>query len=393
MITRVAGKQVAAASSIGYCTNVHAGHGLAGMRESLEKYAVQVREKFAPTQMMGVGLWMSAPVAQQLRETDGVAEFRTWLRENGLKPYTVNGFPYGDFHQPVVKHEVYKPTWWDRERLDYTCLLADILDELLEPGEYGSISTLPLGWPTPEVGDEQLQIAGEHLRTVARHLAGIEQRTGRLMSVCIEPEPGCLLDEATDMVEFFQTYLLGSADDDLVRRHLRICHDVCHSAVMFEPQREAFRLYRDAGIEVGKMQVSSAVILDFDRLAGGEREAALEQLAAFHEPRYLHQTTVMREGKRVLYTDLAEAIAAERHNLTGCWRTHFHVPIFLPCFGYLSTSQSDIREALTAAREMSTCEHFEVETYAWGVLPDELRRGALADGIADELRWLAANRG
>lgn len=387
MITR----RASTAASIGYCTNVHAGRGLSGMRESLEKYAVRVREKYSPDQPMGVGLWMSASVAEQLRDTQGVPQFRSWLREQGLQPYTVNGFPYGDFHQPVVKHEVYKPTWWDRERLDYTCLLADILDELLEPGVYGSISTLPLGWPTPEPSADEMDRAGEYLRTLARHLAGIEQRNGRVMSVCIEPEPGCLLDEATDMVEFFETYLLGSADDDLVRRHLRICHDVCHSAVMFEPQREAFERYRNAGIEVGKIQVSSAVVLDFDKLAGGERQAAADQLATFHEPRYLHQTTVMRDGKRTLYTDLSDAIAAEGDNLTGAWRTHFHVPIFLPRFGLLSTSQADIRAALAASRELSTCEHFEVETYAWGVLPEELRRGELADGIADELRWLAAN--
>ena len=32
--------------------------------------------------------------------------------------------------------------------------------------------------------------------------------------------------------------------------------------------------------------------------------------------------------------------------------------------------------------------HWEVETYAWGVLPDKMKQGTLADGIADELRWL-----
>ena len=32
-------------------------------------------------------------------------------------PFTFNGFPYGDFHQSVVKHRVYEPTWADAERL------------------------------------------------------------------------------------------------------------------------------------------------------------------------------------------------------------------------------------------------------------------------------------
>jgi hypothetical protein len=37
--------------------------------------------------------------------------------------------------------------------------------------------------------------------------------------------------------------------------------------------------------------------------------------------------------------------------------------------------------------------HFEVETYAWGVLPEALRKRRLADGIADELRWLESALG
>ena len=33
--------------------------------------------------------------------------------------------------------------------------------------------------------------------------------------------------------------------------------------------------------------------------------------------------------------------------------------------------------------------HFEVETYAWSVLPDSLQVGQLSDGIANEMRWFA----
>jgi hypothetical protein len=32
--------------------------------------------------------------------------------------------------------------------------------------------------------------------------------------------------------------------------------------------------------------------------------------------------------------------------------------------------------------------HLEAETYAWGVLPVELRQPDLAAGIAEELLWL-----
>ena len=43
---------------------------------------------------------------------------------------------------------------------------------------------------------------------------------------------------------------------------------------------------------------------------------------------------------------------------------------------------------MIALRDTTDCRHFEVETYAWDVLPPELRRTDLATGIADELRFV-----
>ena len=42
---------------------------------------------------------------------------------------------------------------------------------------------------------------------------------------------------------------------------------------------------------------------------------------------------------------------------------------------------------LKAAKKHTNCQHFEVETYAWGVLPPELKQPDLAVGIAEELKW------
>jgi hypothetical protein len=56
-------------------------------------------------------------------------------------------------------------------------------------------------------------------------------------------------------------------------------------------------------------------------------------------------------------------------------------------FGRLLSTQEQIAECLAAVRRHSACRHFEVETYAWGVLPPELREPDLATGIAKELAW------
>jgi hypothetical protein len=221
----------------------------------------------------------------------------------------------------------------------------------------------------------------------------LEERTGRLIYLCLEPEPGCVFSFADDAVHFFQWQLLDRDDDEIVRRHLRICHDVCHAAVMFEDQAEVLLKYRDAGIKVGKVQVSAALRMDLDQFehpAGEARSAAIGQLAGFAEDRYLHQTVVRAGGEEVFYEDLNLALDAQSADPRGEWRVHFHVPIYLQEFGRLRSTQEQIGQCLDAMRKYCPCQHFEVETYAWGVLPSELKQPELAAGIAQELKWFAA---
>jgi hypothetical protein len=377
------------ATNFGYCTNVHANASLEKTRANLEKHALGVKRRISPNSPMGIGLWLSANAAWELVSSGQVAPFGEWLREIGLVPFTMNGFPHGDFHEPVVKHRVYRPTWYERARLEYTLQLAEILHQLLPPGVEGSISTLPIAWPA-KLGEpldpKLLKASADFLRRAAAALADLEARTGRLIHVCIEPEPGCVLDTADDLVSYFQDYLLGGEDERLIRRHLRICHDICHSAVMFEDQQAAILQYQAAGIEIGKVQVSSAVGIDFDAMAASERPSALELLRTkFVEPRYLHQTSVRTKGQTTLYEDLPLAIANAKPE--GQWRTHFHVPIYWEGSGPFQTFRDQIQPCIEAVLKHSSCRHFEVETYAWGVLPPELQHAELADGIAREMEW------
>ena len=70
-------------------------------------------------------------------------EFQRWLGQNDCYVFTINGFPYGQFHGTRVKEQVYAPDWTSPERLVYTNLLFDLLAELLPDGVEGSVSTLP----------------------------------------------------------------------------------------------------------------------------------------------------------------------------------------------------------------------------------------------------------
>jgi hypothetical protein len=305
--------------------------------------------------------------------------------------FTLNGFPHDDFHEDVVKDRVYRPDWTTVLRSEFTHDLVRILIELLDEGAEGSISTLPIGWPRHrEWGERQLEAAAMQLQLAAQILALESESSGHELHLDIEPEPGCVIGRCEEMVEFFQGPLLAMGHEEEIRRHIRVCHDVCHAAVMFEGQDDVLCRYADAGIRVGKVQISNAprVVME------GDREAAIAMLRRFVEPRYLHQTMVADGERRWFFEDLPEALSAlddPRADVdlsAGEWRVHFHVPVYLESIGALGTTRDQILPAIRAAREYHDCRSFEVETYAWGVLPEELRVGTLAEGIARELAWV-----
>ncbi|WP_164100419.1 metabolite traffic protein EboE [Candidatus Laterigemmans baculatus] len=388
----------------GYCTNVHAGTDLASIRENLSQYAIAVREQVVAAGdqpmgaglPMGVGLWVPAEAAHQLTDRSAAEEFAQWLAEAKLLPFTFNGFPYGNFHQAVVKHKVYEPAWWQPERRQYTSELIGILDALLPPGRIGSISTLPLGWGTSGWGTasgDELNAAAANLGSIAEELRRLEDRTGRRIVLAIEPEPGCCLDTSADVVQFFDRYFPKPES----RRYLTVCHDICHAEVMYESQADVLRRYAEYGIVVGKVQVSSAIDVRWAEMDSEARQAAVEQLSRFAEDRYLHQTgRLLGNGSRRWVDDLPQwldQLSRDPSLAAGdrSWRVHFHVPIYLEQFGRLHATREAIGECLRAWTRMPSelrTDHLEVETYAWGVLPAELQHSGLADSIATEMQWL-----
>jgi hypothetical protein len=383
-------------SILGYCTNVHPGATLAQLRHSLERYTLAIKARISPQEPMGVGIWLSAESARQLTQPDERCRFADWLGEHGLQVFTINGFPFSDFHESVVKHRVYQPDWSDPRRLAYTLNLARTLAALIPPGAQGGVSTLPVGWRFDMLRQPgAVEAAAGHLRDLVHHLARLELDTGKLIHVDLEPEPGCYLDTSSQVARFFREHLLGSRDDVSTRAYLRVCHDVCHSAVMFEAQEEALANYRASGVLIGKVQISSAIDANLGDKASEQRRAVLAQLGLFIEARYLHQTVLRKpDGATIFFDDLPGALSTAADSEPAArLRTHFHLPIFLDHVGPLGTTASEIVRCLSALRPADQVQHFEVETYAWNVLPPELQAQDLAEGIARELTWLRDCRG
>jgi hypothetical protein len=179
----------------------------------------------------------------------------------------------------------------------------------------------------------------------------------------------------------------------ILQRHLGICLDVCHQAVMFEEPGAAFERLRRHGIPVGKIQISSALVVP------EPWRSDLEViLRPFAEQRYLHQVRSMTADGLIGAMDLPEALGSTGRGLelNAPWRVHFHLPIQCDVVaeGALATTRRAILSLLDRlALAPGARPHLEVETYTWGVLPNRSPGKTtieLEAGLVAELAWLEA---
>jgi hypothetical protein len=211
----------------------------------------------------------------------------------------------------------------------------------------------------------------------------------------IEPEPDGMLENSDEVLQFFSEYLLPNAKPilkdklgksaieatELIHRYVTICYDICHFALAFEEPEDTFTKFTEAGIKIGKIQVSAALKVLSD--AAGNDEI-WEALSLFDEPTYLHQVTEKVDGEVKTYNDLP-VVLKDKNPFTEL-RAHFHVPIFLEQFGVLHSTQDHILKVIDYLKHNAVSEHLEIETYTWDVLPAALKKD-LSESIIREIEW------
>jgi sugar phosphate isomerase/epimerase len=361
---------------LAYCTNVHPAETLDGVLAQLRDHCEPVRRRLGRDRL-GIGLWLARDAARALvADPSALRALRTELDRRGLEVVTLNGFPYEGFGAEEVKYRVYRPDWADPERLEHTTALARVLAGLLpDDVTEGSISTLPLAWRTA-VDEERAAAARTALTTLGERLDALAELTGRSLRVGLEPEPGCVVETTGDAIAPLAA---------IAHPRIGICVDTCHLATSFEDPDTALDALADAGVPIVKSQLSAALHAEHPHLP-----EVRDALAAFDEPRFLHQTRTSTAAGLRGTDDLGEALKGDALPDGAPWRSHFHVPLHAAPAAPLTSTLPVLKAALArlVGGPHPLTRHLEVETYTWQALPPELRpntRGRLADGIAAEL--------
>jgi hypothetical protein len=386
-----------------YCTNIHPSNGWGEVLGNLRRYASALKERLAPDAPFGLGLRLSATESEELLQGDRLERFRTFLADHDLYVAILNGFPFGSFHRRVIKEDVFAPDWRQEERVGYTLRLIEILRHLLPEGLDGGISTCPLSYKRWIAPDDRAawETITRNLVRVVETLVRVRREQDRLIHLDIEPEPDGLIENSAELAAFYQDRLLPFGAPllaDALRipiaeargyllDHLQVCLDTCHVAVEYEDPRMVLERFANAGIRVGRVQISSALKVPLPE-SRQHRALMARHLEPFAESSYLHQVIEQRDdGTLHQYPDLGEALPMIQEPAARQWRIHFHVPLFVEEYGLFGSTQEEIRTVFRSLKETPFTRHLEIETYTWDVLPPALKQDLL-ESVHREYRWV-----
>jgi len=373
---------------LAYCTNIHRGGDWPETFRSLSEYTLLVRDRVSAGKPYAIGLRLGDIASRQLAQAGELYKFRAWLEENNCYVFTINGFPYGDFHGKRVKEQVYKPDWTTVERVQYTKRLFDILASIAPVELGGSVSTVPCSFKQFITTAEQVEAMRRNVWDVVEYIDVLSKKTGRDLHLGLEPEPLCYLETTDEMIQFYRQLRDDHPGDDRLPKRLGINYDACHLAVEFEDAADALGSLIAEGIRISKLHLSSA-------LKVRPSAETLDGLAGFAEDIYFHQVVARGEdGLLTRHRDLPDALtAAARGETNGDneWRIHFHVPLHCPPTALYGTTSDQLQCVIeTLAANPAMCSHIEMETYTWEVLPNEMKQRDVVDQLAGEYDWTLA---
>ena len=377
--------------TLGYCTNIHPAETWAETLHALDTHVMAVRERLLDSgeqpadRPYPIGLRLSAIAARELLGGDNLARFKDWLAEHGSHVFTINGFPYGSFHGTRVKEKVFLPDWASKERVDYTKDLFQILAEIAPKDVGGSVSTLPGSHKTFHADES---IIRDNLIDLAYFIDDLSQQHQIDLHLGLEPEPLGHFENTAETLAFFERLNKQAKSPAIIGKRIGLNFDSCHFAIEFDDATPSLDAIHFASIRLSKIHLSNALSLN------PADPAAIDAIRKFDEPTYFHQVIARRpDGSLERFLDLPVFLSAVDEGKVNPAdfaeaRVHFHIPLDARPVAPLASTQHHVEQTLQwCKKHPAVCKHFEIETYTWAVLPQNLQR-PVEQQIAAEYHWV-----
>ena len=198
-----------------YCLNVHPGETWEENFEAIRTVTLQIRDRVAPHRPFGLGLRLGRLAADQLPIWKYCINSARFLKNKDLYVFTINGFPYGEFHKAPVKENVYRPDWRSSKRVllyQPACRYPFKPPAGRDIGQYQHGARILQGMDQDRL---RPYLNDSNLMECVAHLGDIRVKTGKEIRLALEPEPDCFLETTEETVTFFTRICMGRGDNIL----------------------------------------------------------------------------------------------------------------------------------------------------------------------------------
>ena len=178
---------------------------------------------------------------------------------------------------------------------------------------------------------------------------------------------------------------MSQKNSNELSQRIGVNYDCCHLAIENEKADEGLSSIKQNGIRLSKIHLSSALSVK-PKSGNSIHSGKLRGRSIFTSGHSDKNEEVVCRIK-----DLDEALlrAKEPGFKRGDeWRIHFHVPLHSSPSELLQDTKFQVFETMDwLAQNKSVCNHLEMETYTWEVLPPNLRDDSVIDQVAKEYKW------
>ena len=299
----------------------------------------------------------------------------------------------------MIKEDVYEPDWQTPERRDYTKQVASLLAELAPDGINPSIQSAPLGFKPKVTGEDVVEAYTTNVIDVVAHLVGLTKKTGKIVTLGLEPEPRCYLETTDETITYFKNYLfsgrtaerlakltgLNEADAaKAMRDYIGVVFDIGHQAVGYEDIPASLQKLVDNGVQIVKLQEAASMHIP------NVTQKVVDALQTFAKTIYLSQTCQMKDGKTTWFLNLEDAFEDVSEGSRPARVAHAfpRACVSHRSGGGFGTTRFALEQALAFHKKTPLSTHLEIETYTWDVLPDHLKTGDIVEYVCREIDWV-----